>query len=101
MFYKDKCSLKTIPLSNIFMNQEKLLKPSPWSSYFPIIIFNPNDPELLKSLKLPEGGARWPPPLNLVTMTLMLKLMSHYQVNFKSLLYNMMSDLIHLDEIKP
>ena len=47
------------------MNQEKLLKPSPWSSYFPIIIFNPNNPELLESLNLPGGGIKGPPPSEL------------------------------------
>ena len=46
---------------------------------------NPNGPELLESLKLLGGGPNGPPPpLNLLTIILMLKLTSHYIVNFKS-----------------
>ena len=48
-------------------------------------LFDPNDPELLESLKLPGGGgANGPPLLNLETIIPILKPMSHYRVNFKS-----------------
>ena len=49
----------------------------------PKIPLNPNGPELLKSLKLPGGGEpNGPPPPELTTIIPMLKLMSHYKVNF-------------------
>ena len=52
-----------------------------------VFSFNPNGPDLLESLKIPGGGRRGQMalPLTLLPIIRMLKLMSHYIVNFKKL----------------